>query len=351
MSAVTRKLSHIEHAQAQQAHVTTPFKAIRLRHCALPEVDLNAVDLSANCLNHVLSAPLFISSMTGGPHLASRINQHLAEAARELGLAMGVGSQRIALESDDHAGLTHSVRTAIGDQPLFANLGAITASQLADIRCIERILAPLDADALILHFNPMQEALQDHGDRNWNGVLKACEAICRWSPIPVIAKEVGFGFDHQSAKALLDVGIQIIDVAGTGGTQFAAIEQTLAQQSATQELGDLFSDWGYSTPECLIELKQLDPITLWASGGIQSGLDVAKSLALGATLCGLGGRLLGPALESTDAVVAALQQIMYELKLSCFGVGVARSDALEYTHIWSTGSLKNLKYSASSIPD
>ena len=334
MNTLARKISHIEHATAQQKNRVSPFGGIRLRHCALPEVDLQQIDLATNCFDHILAAPLFISSMTGGPSLASSINTHLAEAARELGLAMGVGSQRIALESDHHAGLGSSVRKAIGNQPLFANLGAITASQLHDIQCIERILAPLNADALILHFNPMQEALQDNGDKNWTGVLSACEAICKWCPIPVIAKEVGFGFDLHSARLLVNAGVNVIDVAGMGGTHFGAIEQSLSSETATQQLGDLFVDWGYSTPECLTELQALEGTTLWASGGIQSGLDVAKALALGARLCGLGGRLLEPALHSTESVVGTLEQIIYELKLSCFGIGVGHVQEISTRHLY-----------------
>ncbi|MDC1466755.1 type 2 isopentenyl-diphosphate Delta-isomerase [Litorivicinus sp.] len=334
MNDVDRKNGHIDLA-LQQQDSSSDFDQVRLRHRALPEVNFQDIDLSVQFLSYKLSAPLFVSSMTGGPLRAERINRHLAEAVCELGLAMGVGSQRIAIEQGKKSGMTSTIRDAIGRCPLMANFGAVNLLTLKSISDLGYVLDPLEADAIILHLNPMQEIFQCRGDTNWKGVLDAIDAVCSWAPVPVVVKEVGFGLDRESAKRLLDAGVSVLDVAGLGGTRFDEIEQELAAGTERPEISNTaFKNWGYSTVESLRALHSDFPdSTLWASGGIRDGLDIAKSLCLGASAAGVAGTVLGSALESTDAVIARLSRLIYELKIACFGTGVSQVTQLNECQI------------------
>ena len=332
MNHIDRKNQHIELALAQ-SEPRSPFDRLRITHRALPEVNLSDIDLSTTLLGHRQRAPLFISSMTGGPARAETINRHLAEACQETGLAMGVGSQRIGLERGETAGLAESIRHAIGKQPLFANFGAVNLRTLSALSELNRILDPLEADALILHLNPMQEVFQTGGDTDWSGVLDAIAATCDWCPVPVIVKEVGFGLDPVSAEQLLDAGVSLLDVAGRGGTRFDRIEQQLAHpEGATPE--EVFADWGLTTVESLRAIKAVRAnAPLVASGGIRNGLDLAKSLCLGAQAGGIAGAVLQDALISTDAVVATLSRFTDDLKIACFGAGVGSVSEWGAQHI------------------
>lgn len=333
--ALKRKIDHVELA-LQQSPSKSAFDTIRLNHCALPSVNLNEIKLSTDCLGKVINAPLFVSSMTGGPLKAESINMHLAEGCAELGLAMGVGSQRIDMESGYQSGLGKAIRKAIGPQPLFANYGVGNLMDLDEPNALQKIIDTIEADALILHLNPIQEVFQHNGDTNWSGALQAIESVCRWSPIPIIAKEVGFGIDKESARQLIDSGISVIDVAGRGGTRFDDIE--IARHPDIKRIvstDSVFSNWGYSTVESLIAIASLNPKKpIWASGGIRNGLDVAKSLCLGANLAGIAGIILEPALQSTDAVVERLEQLISELTIACFGLGISNASDLSNRHIF-----------------
>jgi len=332
MNPIDRKNQHIELA-LHQSEPNSPFDQLRLMHRALPEVSLQDIDISTELLGHRLAAPLFISSMTGGPTRAESINRHLAEACRETGLAMGVGSQRIGLELGQTAGLAKSVREAIGKQPLFANFGAVNLLHLKQVSDLQHILDPLEADALILHLNPMQEVFQTGGDTNWIGVLDAIARTCDWCPVPVIAKEVGFGLDAASAIQLLDAGVRVLDVAGRGGTRFDRIEQQLARTVA-DPADEVFADWGLTTVESLRDIHTARPeAVILASGGIRNGLDVAKSLCLGARAAGIAGAVLQDALVSTDAVVATLTRFTDDLRIACFGAGLSTASNFTNAHL------------------
>lgn len=323
MQAVDRKNGHIDLA-LNQPPVASEFDHYQLAHRALPEVNFGQIDLQTPFLGQVLAAPIFISSMTGGPARAERINAVLAEACRELNLAMGVGSQRIALETRHLSGMTRSVRGAIGQQPLMANFGAINLPDLASPSELSRILDPLQADALILHLNPMQEVFQPRGDTDWVGILNCIAEVCAWCPVPVIVKEVGFGLDPVSAQRLLAAGVSFLDVAGRGGTRFDWIERELRGPDAEMPSQEAFDGWGYSTPEALkLCSPHITRSQLLASGGIRHGVDVAKALCLGASLCGVGGAILPAALESTEAAVGFLRQMILDLRTACYGSGVA----------------------------
>ena len=334
MNNIERKRGHIESALTQQAGFNC-FDSIRLKHCALPDVNLHDVQLETSFFDKVTSAPFFVSSMTGGPSESEKINRHLAEACCELGIAMGVGSQKISLQDGNDSGLSGSVRSAIGNQPLFANFGAVNLTQLKHVSELNRILDPLEADALILHLNPMQEVFQENGDTDWRNIVEQIQRVCEWSPVPVIAKEVGFGLDIQSSQKLIDAGVEVLDVAGMGGTRFGDIEiglnPTIRQKISTDHI---FDHWGYTTVESLNNIRQELPVAVcWASGGIRNGLDIAKSMCLGAQAVGIAGKFLMPATQSTEAVIFAMQQFMSELRISCFGVGVESTKRLDHTFI------------------
>ncbi len=334
MNANARKLGHLEHALNQPAQPNA-FDRVRLRHSALPECDLNAIDLGTPFLNRQIAAPLFVSSMTGGPQQAERINRHLAEACSEMKLAMGVGSQRIGIQDGQVAGLNYSIRQAMGNQPLLANFGAVNLQHLSAIEDLGAILEPIEADGLILHLNPMQEVFQSAGDTDWRGVLDRIQAVCHWSPVPVIVKEVGFGLDEATAKRLLEAGVHILDVAGRGGTRFDDIEISMNQNQDLLSSSSVFSGWGYSTVECLMTLSgKLPGASLWASGGIRNGHDVVKALCLGAECAGMAGALLPSAMISTEAVLKMMHTTLTEMRIACFGMGVERIRDLDQTYIW-----------------
>jgi len=336
MSSIERKRGHIKHALAQTSKSASAFDAVRLKHCALPEVNLDEVSLKSSFQHKTINAPFFVSSMTGGPSEAEAINIRLAEACREVGLAMGVGSQRVSIEDGYSAGLSASIRRAIGDLPLFANFGAVNLARLDHASSLGRVIDPLEADALILHVNPMQEVFQASGDTDWTGILSQIERVCAWSAIPVIAKEVGFGLDTRSARQLVTAGVSILDVAGRGGTRFDDIEIEMHSNiSSVLSSPDVFKDWGYTTIESLRAIQdELPAQRCWASGGVRNGLDIVKSLCLGAEAAGMAGRLLKPALESTEAVISVMHQLLSEIRIACFGLGVRSVKDLGQSHIF-----------------
>ena len=334
MDNIGRKRGHIGSALDQEQNQSC-FDSIRLKHRSLPKVSLEQIVLDTQFFDKTTTAPFFVSSMTGGPSESERINRHLAEACNELQIAMGVGSQRISIQDGETFGLNWSVRHAIGNLPLFANFGAVNLPHLKAVQELGRILDPIEADALILHLNPMQEVFQSNGDRDWRNIIGHISEVCEWSPVPVVVKEVGFGLDLDSSKELVAAGVKILDVAGTGGTRFADIEIELNTNiGEILSTNDVFNNWGYTTAECLINISRALPsTTCWASGGVRNGLDVAKSMCLGASAVGIAGRLLRPATESTDAVLTVMKQFKSELRITCFGLGVQAVGDLNTTHI------------------
>jgi isopentenyl-diphosphate delta-isomerase len=269
-----------------------------------------------------MKLPYLASSMTGGPAQGGIINRNIAEAAQALGFAMGVGSQRIALGGGRGHGLDLSIRRVAPDIALYANLGAVQLVSGMTVDDARRAVEAIAADALILHFNPLQEALQPGGDVNWKGVGQAVETIARQLPVPVIAKEVGAGINLAVAKRLRNLGIAAIDVAGVGGSSWAAVEGLRHADQEGQVLGDIFRDWGLSTADCLREIQQeLPDFPLIASGGIRHGLDGAKALRLGADLVGQAGALLKAATEGVEAVITHVSGWEKALRIACFCTG------------------------------
>lgn len=319
-----RKRDHIDIVLAGAARHSVPagFDHVRFRHNALPEIDFAGIDLGAQFLGKPLRLPFLASSMTGGPDVSDRINRAIAEAAEELGFAMGVGSQRIALTTTDSSGLGPELRRIAPSIPIYGNLGAVQLVSGMGLDEARRAVEQLRADALILHLNPVQEAVQPGGDRNWAGVQAAIERLARALPVPVIAKEVGSGISGEVARRLVDCGVAAIDVAGAGGTSWAAVEGARLAKPDGQNLGEIFRDWGIPTPICLAEVRAACPeIPLIASGGIRHGLDAAKAIRLGADLVAQAASLLPAAMQGTDAVVAHVQALADALRIACLATG------------------------------
>ena len=322
---VKRKDEHIEivlrGAAARQARPSV-FAGVRFEHNALPEIDLDAVDLTTTFFSRCLSAPLLVSSMTGGPEKAEALNQPIAEACGELGLAFGVGSQRIALEGHGAAGFGRALRDAAPDVAILANFGAAQLKTWNGAEMAERAIDMYDADALVIHINPLQEAVQAGGDTDWSGLLGRIEAVCRAASRPVVVKEVGAGISGRIARRLVNAGVQGIDVAGLGGTNWAVVEAARAPSPDQRAIGEAFHDWGIPTPEAITAVREACPdAQVIGSGGVRDGVDAAKAIRLGADIAGLAGSVLESAVDSTEAMIGQLQAIVAQLQIACFCTG------------------------------
>ncbi|GCL51278.1 isopentenyl-dephosphate delta-isomerase [Microcystis aeruginosa NIES-3804] len=333
-----RKSEHLrvcieEDVEFQQ--LTSGLEKYRFTHCCLPELDRSDIELGTTFLGKSLKAPILISSMTGGTELAHLVNTRLATVAQRYGLAMGVGSQRIALEQPELAP-TFAVRSLAPDILLLANLGAVQLNYGCGLEDCLKLVELLEADALILHLNPLQEWVQSGGDSNFKGLLAKIEQICAQLPVPVIAKEVGNGISAPMAKKLIEAGVAAIDVAGAGGTSWAKVESQRAKDNRQRHLGQVFADWGLPTAECITAIRSVNStIPLIASGGLKNGLDLAKSMALGADLAGLARPFLVAAIESEAAVDELVKFLIAELEIVLFCTGNPNLSALK-----TSGALK-----------
>jgi isopentenyl-diphosphate delta-isomerase len=316
-----RKAEHIQLALERRMQLAAGFfDDYRLEHQALPELDFDEIDLAVEFLGKRLAAPILVSCMTGGTEIAGRINRNLAAGAERVGLALGVGSQRAALEDGTKAD-SFRVRDAAPSVPLLANLGAVQLNYGVGLAECEAVVAMIGADALAFHLNPLQEAIQPEGQRNFRGLLGKLGEVGRALSVPAIVKEIGSGLSGRVARALHAEGFRIFDTAGVGGTSWARIE---GERAGDPELGEVFAGWGIPTPESIRELAALPGVTVIGSGGIRNGIDAAKAIAMGADLVGLAYPFLAAAAESAERVVARAQRIVQELKIAMFCAG-ARS--------------------------
>ncbi|WP_157981209.1 type 2 isopentenyl-diphosphate Delta-isomerase [Aliidiomarina iranensis] len=315
-----RKQSHIDLALEQT--FAAGFDDIQLPHWALPDFNFSAIDTRCQFLDFQLAAPVMIASMTGGTAESAMINRNLAEAAHECGIALGVGSQRISVEEKNDQGISKHLRKWAGNAPLFGNVGLANLIQWADRNCLNRLAEQIGANAMIIHLNPMQEIFQDNGDTDWQGSIACLYESIEHCELPVIVKEVGMGITPEVARICQQAGASAIDVAGSGGTSFIAIEGALTKDARKQEAAKIFADWGYSTVQ-LLQLLQKQPVELpiIASGGIRSGLDIAKCLALGASVTSIAGAILAAARHSTADCISVIEQLKYELAIACWGTG------------------------------
>lgn len=333
----SRKVDHIRinlEENVQFPNTTTGLEKLRFMHTALPEIDLADVQTTITLFGKTLSAPLLISSMTGGAELAQKINTNLAIAAQEHNIAMGLGSQRAALE-DAALAKTYQLRHIAPDILLFANLGAVQLNYGYTPQDCQRAVDMIEADALILHFNVLQEAVQPEGDLNWAGLLDKIEAVVRAVDVPVIAKEVGWGFSVNDVKRLAEAGVSAIDVAGAGGTSWSEVEYHRAPTAFHAQVAAAFADWGIPTADAIRYAAEAAPqLPIIASGGLRDGIDVAKSIALGASLGGLASPFLKAAVQSPDAVSDMIRILSRQLRIAMFCSNAKNIQELQRTPLY-----------------
>ncbi|HTY53187.1 MAG TPA: type 2 isopentenyl-diphosphate Delta-isomerase [Methanomicrobiales archaeon] len=345
----SRKQEHLRICRESQVEAGfSGFSDVRLVHAALPECSLDRIDTSASFLGHHFASPLFIAAMTGGHRDALPINRNLAAAAEKAGIGMGVGSQRAALEDPDLEDSFTIVREAAPRAFICANLGVV---QLRDhgIEWAERAVEMIDAQAICIHANFLQEAIMPEGDHDARGCLSALGDLCREYEAPVILKETGAGISRETAKFLWASGVSAIDVGGLGGTSWARVECIRSPETPQARMGSRFTDWGIPTVVSLKEVAGTGPVI--ATGGVRSGLDMAKGLALGADLCGMALPFLAPAMESEEAVSQAIEGFTRELGVAMFLSGAGTVKAMRKVRTWITGTTRQMIKNKQEIPN
>jgi len=326
----SRKADHIRINLEQdvKSAVTNGLESYRFSHEALPDLNLEEIDLTQKIFGKFVAAPILISSMTGGTPEAERINLVLARAAQATGIAMGLGSQRAAIEHPELA-RTFQVRGVAPDILLLANLGAVQLNYQYSVDQCRRVVDMIEADGLILHLNPLQEALQPEGDTRFKGLLKKIEKVCREVGVPVIAKEVGWGISEKAARQLAEAGVSAIDVAGAGGTSWSQVEMYRIQDVNRARVAAAFRGWGIPTADSIQMVRRGAPELLTiASGGLADGIDIAKCIALGARLGGMAGYFLKVA-DDFEELLAAIEEIRKEIQICMFVTGSENLDQLQ----------------------
>ena len=338
-----RKADHIRiclNQNAQARKTTTGFEDAHLVHRALPEIDKQKIDLSTTVFGHKFAAPLIVGAMTGGTAEATRINAAIAEAVETLHLGMGVGSQRAAIENKKLEKTFAIARKKAPTAFLIANIGGIQLVHGYGVKEVKKAVEIIDADAVAIHLNPLQEAVQPEGQTNFKGVLEKIGEIAREVDKPVIVKETGSGVAAEEARELEAAGVKGIDIGGAGGTSFAAVEYYRAkgqENNAQRLLGDAFWDWGTPTVASLVETTQTVKIPVIASGGVRNGADVAKALALGASLASLSQPVLQAANKSAKDTESIVSFLMEELRNVMFLVGAKKVEQLAKVPVVVTG--------------
>jgi isopentenyl-diphosphate Delta-isomerase len=333
-----RKSNHIRINLEQnvESGLTTGLERFRFIHQAVPELDLEQVDLGQELFGREVAAPILISSMTGGTVEAGNINRVLAEAAQETRVVIGVGSQRAALEQAELQD-TYKIRHIAPDVLLFANLGAVQLNYGYGIDHCRRAVEMIEADALILHFNALQEAVQPEGDTRFAGLLSKVEQVCKQLSVPVIAKEVGWGFSAKAARLLASAGVAAIDVAGAGGTSWSQVEMHRAQSESQARLAAAFLQWGIPTADSILQVRRGAPnLKIFASGGLRTGIDIAKCIALGALLGGMAGPFLKTAVQSAEVTVHTIREVQREIQVAMFAAGASNLETLQQTPLVET---------------
>jgi isopentenyl-diphosphate delta-isomerase len=321
-----RKAEHLRLALDRRMQLEASFfEQWVFEHVALPEIDRDEIDVGTEFLGKKLGSPLLISCMTGGTEAASEINDNLAIAAERTRVAVGVGSQRKAIEDPSQAS-TFQVREHAPTVPLLANLGAVQLNYGYGVSECEAAVEMIGADALALHLNAVQEAIQPEGQCNFKGLMPKIGMLARQLSVPMVVKEVGCGISGATGRELFEQGIRIIDTAGLGGTSWARIE---ASRAGDVEIGERFASWGVPTPESIRQLGEIDGLTVIGSGGVRNGIDVAKAIALGADLVGMAFPFLEAAIESPDKVVERIERTVQELTISMFCLGVRTIEELK----------------------
>ena len=335
-----RKVDHIRiclDQKAQARNVTAGFEDIQLVHRALPEINKSKINLSTTFLGKKFKAPIIVGAMTGGAEEATSINASIAEAVEKLGLGMGLGSQRAAIENKSLEKTYRIAREKAPNAFLIANVGGVQLVHGYGIKEVKKIVEMIDADAVAVHLNALQEVLQPEGQTNFQGVLSKIGEITGSLDVPVIVKETGAGIASEDAKALEEAGVKAIDVGGVGGTSFAAVEYYRSTQQKDVYLGEAFWDWGIPTAVSLVENAQTVKLPLIASGGIRSGTDIAKALALGASLASVSQPILETAVKGAKETEAKLSCLIEELRNVMFLVGAEKLNDLTKSPVVITG--------------
>ncbi|MEM6463009.1 MAG: type 2 isopentenyl-diphosphate Delta-isomerase [Pseudomonadota bacterium] len=331
-------LSVVLEGRQKRATKTTGFENVDFVHCALPEMHLDDVDITTAFLGKRISAPILVSSMTGGPRRAAQINENLARACEALSLPFAVGSQRVAIEENSDGGLGLNLRALAPSVPILGNLGAAQLNRGFGADEAQRAIEMIDADALYIHLNPLQEAVQPEGDRDWSGLFDKIAALADALAVPLAIKEVGSGISAGLARRFVDAGITIIDVAGAGGTNWAAVEAARMEDPQKAELANAFSNWGIPTARAVAEARDACPKAIViASGGIRDGIDIAKAIRLGADLAGQAAGVLHAANTSPKALAAHFNRLIQELRICCFCTGSKDLAALRKAEITQAG--------------
>jgi isopentenyl-diphosphate delta-isomerase len=334
-----RKEDHIRIClgnKAQAKNATSGFEDIQLVHRALPEVNKEKINLSTTFLGKKFNAPIIVGAMTGGTEQATQINASIAQAVEKLGLGMGVGSQRAAIENQKLEQTYAIARKMAPNAFLIANIGGVQLVHGYGLKEVKKVVEMIDADAVAVHLNALQEAVQPEGQTNFKGVLAKISEIAGALDTPVIVKETGAGISAEDAKALEDAGVKAIDVGGVGGTSFAAVEyyRTVARENLS---GEAFWDWGIPTAVSLIETVQTIKLPVIASGGLRSGTDAAKALALNACLASISQPILQAAVKGEKETEDKLSCLIEELRNALFLVGAEKLSDLAKTPVVITG--------------
>lgn len=331
MNISKRKQEHIHialHRSVEFSAKTNGFELVDLEHCALPELNIEDIQPQIRFLEKSLSFPLMITAITGGFEGAKTINGALAEACQAEGVALGLGSQRQMLEDENHLKTFTIAREKGPDIVLVGNIGAVQLVGMIDLDPVRRALERIEADALAIHLNVLQEILQPEGNIQFRGMLNGIERMIRELDIPVIVKEIGCGISREVALKLMDVGVNIIDIAGAGGTSWAGIESYRAKQDA---LARQFWNWGIPTAASLQSISEIEPLTIIASGGIDSGITMAKAIALGADLCGAAMPFLQAYLKKgAEGIAVLIREWKEAYRTALLLTGCQDTDALRH---------------------
>ncbi|MEX2738687.1 MAG: type 2 isopentenyl-diphosphate Delta-isomerase [Candidatus Wukongarchaeota archaeon] len=345
---INRKSEHVDIALSELINAISKesgFNDVDFIHCATPELDLSDIDTRVTLLGRELSAPIIIAAMTGGYPRAKLINGTLAEAAEILNIGMGVGSQRAAIQNPALENTFSITRKKAPNALLIGNIGAPQLNLGFGIKEIKKTVEMINADALAIHLNPLQEAVQPEGDTNFSNILEKISEIClKVDFVKIVAKETGTGISMEVGKKLEECGVSAIDIGGAGGTSFSAVEKYRAKMQKNivfEKIGEKFWDWGIPTAQSTVEVAaSTSNVEIISTGGIRSGIDVAKAIALGADATGIAYPLLKPAYGGdVGTAIKIIEEYIRELRTTMFLIGVKNIEELKKASLLITGNL------------
>jgi isopentenyl-diphosphate delta-isomerase len=347
MTIEERKRDHLDiclHEDVNARKGTTLLECVHLVHDALPEMNIDSVNTETIFLGHRLRLPILIDSMTGGTQMSLEVNRSLASAAEEAGIGIGVGSQRAGLRRPEVAETYSVVRKEAPNAFVFGNIGAAQLVKGLTLSDAKRAVEMIQADALAVHLNPLQEAVQVGGDPQYKGALDKIRELSESVGVPVIVKEVGAGITGSVARKLEAAGVSAVNVSGSGGTSWSGVESIRALRARNEKvaaLGEAFWDWGVPTAAAILDVRRSVRLPLIASGGIRTGIDMAKAFALGADLCAMARPFLMEAAKGgKEGVLALLERVSSELRLSMFLTGSQDIQTLKKARKVITGDLE-----------